>query len=82
MQEQMIRKLKIIFEYVNEGSIIKLDRKVNYSNYSDNFEKYKQNLENETLKDVCNIHQDYLNYYSDNADVKSKNLYMLFDVEV
>lgn len=78
MQEQMIRKLKIIFEYVNEGSIIKLDRKVNYSNYSDNFEKYKQNLENETLKDVCNIHQDYLNYYSDNADVKSKNLYMLF----
>lgn len=76
-QEQMIMKLKGIIEPVNEGSIIKLDRMVDYTNYVENFENYKSKLTNEKLIDVCDIHQKYLKYYTDNINVKAKNLYLL-----
>lgn len=83
-QDNIIETFKLIVDEMNEGSFMKVQKEVDYTSYVENLERYKQVLEsreqkngNATLLDVCNIHQTYLSYYTNEMKVKADYFYLV-----
>lgn len=83
-QDNIINNFKVLIDEINEGSFMKVQKKINYSNYVENLEKYKEILKNredkfgnDTLLNVCNIHQTYLNYFTNEVNVKADYFYLV-----